>query len=239
MNQRPTTGGNFNISPIYWKKVDGWIAVGPGLETAQADYWQKRGRIPLLEYSYTDRLDPRTGLRQTIEIAADRLNTDYRWYWLFKNGGAHVFPIEQIVAYHWHLEPPYGLPKSVFPQLEEYEVPEPYWCAACAGDTNPHNSESELLTHAMITHRMTLPQARDLLPFASERPRERGAVLAIRKKVKAIEGEVEARESAPGPAPKKAIVCDCGTPFASGIEKHNHKRRGECPNASVSAARET
>jgi len=250
MNRRPTTAGNRNINNIYWKRSEsegGWIIVGPGLETLQADHWKKKGRIPLLEYSYSDKVSPRTNLRETIDLHGDRLATTYRWYWLFKNGGAHVFPIDQIVAYHWHIEPPYGLPKSVFPQLKEgvgpgeeyYEVPDPYWCAACPGQSNPLNSESELLTHAMITHRMTLPQARDLLPFAHERPRERGAVLAIRKKVKAIEGEVEARESAPGPAPKKVIVCDCGTPFASGIEKHNHKRRGECPNASVSAARET
>jgi hypothetical protein len=242
MNQRPTTARNRNINPIYWKKnkrEGGWIIVGPGLATAQADHWIKKGRIPLLEYSYSDRVSPKTNLRETIDLQADRLGTTYRWYWLFKNGGAHVFPIDQIVAYHWHIEPPYGLPKSTFPQLEEWEVPEPYWCAACAGDSNPHNSESEILTHAMITHRMTLVQARDLLPFAHERPKERGAVLAIRKKVKAIEADVEKRENVPGPAPKKIVVCECGASFAYGLEKYRHQKRGECPNASVSAVEET
>lgn len=239
MNQRPTTARNRNINPIYWKKADwegGWIIVGPGLETAQADRWQKKGRKPLLEYSYTDKVNPRTQIRETIELNADRLGSTYRWYWLFKNGGAKVFPIEQIVAYHWHIEPPYGLPKSVFPQLEEWDVPEPFWCAACPGKINPLNSESELLTHAMITHRMTLQQARDLLPFAHERPRDRGAVLAIRKKVKAIEAEVVARENRPGPKPKKAVICDCGEPFPNGLAKYRHQqRKGECPSATVSA----
>jgi hypothetical protein len=241
MNKRPTTATNRNINPIYWKKnvrEGGWIIVGPGLETAQAERWQKKGRTPLEKYSYTDRINPRTNVPFTIELVADRLGTSYRYYWLFKNDGAHLFPIEQIVAHHWHIEPPYGLPKSVFPQLEEYDVPEPYWCAACPGKSNPHNSEDELLTHAMITHRMTLVQARDLLPFAHERPRDRGAVLAIRKKVKAIEVEAEVRDKTPGPAPKRLVICDCGEPFANGLEKYRHQQRGECPSATGSAQQE-
>jgi len=244
MNRRPTTAGNRNINPIFWqknKREGYWIIVGPGLETAQADHWIKKGRRPLLEYSLTDRVSVKTGLRDTIEPVADRLGTTYRYYWLFKNGGAHLFPIEQIVAHHWHIEPPYGLPKSVFPQLEEYDVPEPYWCAACVGNSNPLNSENELLTHAMITHRMTLPQARDLLPFAHERPKERGAVLAIRKKSQAIEAEVEKRESesAPTSKPTKLVVCECGQAFSNGLDKYRHQKGGHCPRASVSASEET
>jgi hypothetical protein len=241
MNQRPSTAGHWNINPIYWQKKDGWIVVGPGLATAQADLWKKKGCSPLLDYSYTDRTNARTGERQTIEPVRDRLGTIYRYYWLFKNGGARLFTIQQIVAHHWHIEPPYGLPKSVFPQLAEWDVPEPLWCAACVGNSNPFNSENELLTHAMIAHRMTLPQARDLLPFARERPRERGAVLAIRKKTKAIEAEVEKRESEPAPTskPRTLVVCDCGQVFSNGLDKYRHVKKGECPRASVSASDET
>jgi len=239
MGQRPSTAQNRNINPIYWQKGDGWIITGPGLETAQAERWRKKGRTPLLEYSLTDRTNPKSGLRETIEGNADRLATEYRYYWLFKNGGAHLFTIEQIVAHHWHIQPPYGLPLSVFPQLEEYDVPKPYWCAACPGKSNPMNSEEELLTHAMITHRMTLVQARDLIPFAQLAPKDRGPRLAIRKKVKAIEAQAEERDRVPGPTPKRIVVCECGAPFSNGLEKYRHQKKGECPSASVPATEGT
>ena len=244
MEQRPTTSQNRNINPIYWSKSEkegGYIIVGPSPATAQGKRWERKGRTPLLEYSYTDKVSPKTGMKETIEVNKDRLGTPWRFYWLFRNGGAHLFPIEQIVEHHWHIEPPYGLDVAVFPQLEEYEVPEPHWCAACPGKTPPRNSEEELIQHAMVSHRMTLQEARDIARFAKERPRPTGS-LAIRKKTEKIEAAAEKRESEPPNAQKrhKMVICDCGEPFNSGIEKHNHQKRGECSavHASASASEE-
>ena len=253
MAKRPTTSENRNINPIYWKRSPNYgspgdIIIGPGLETAQAASWKRRGRIPLEEYSLTDRVSPKTLKRETIDYSADQLMTPWRYYWLFKNQWAHLFPIEQIVEHHWHIEPPYGLPLSVFPQLEEYDVPEPYWCAACPGRRPPLNSEEQLITHAMIHHRMTLPEARDLLRFAKERAQSTGAALAIRRRAKAVEAErakrdeqpaIQEPEAKPPKKPARPAMCVCGTEFPNGFARMWHVRRGECPNASVSASEET
>src|SRR3990167_9067645 len=156
--QRQGPNANRNINDIYWRKPDGWIIVGhsalPGTNgrplTAQAESLIRKGWEPLIEYSYTDRVSPKTGHRETIEVATDRLGTPDRYYWLFKNGGAHLFTIEQIVEHHWHLNPPYGLPRTVFPQLREWDVPDAYWCPACPGDQQARNSEEQVVTHLMI-----------------------------------------------------------------------------------------
>ena len=209
MEQHTSASGQRSINPIYWARADheenpGWILVGPSAVigadgrplTRQAEQWIRKGRKPLIEYSYTNEVSPKTGKRETIESSKDRLNTEWRWYWLFKNGGAHLFPIEQIVAHHWHINPPYGLSKDVFPQLKEWDVPEPRWCAACPGNLSPRNSDEELITHAMISHRMTEPQARDLLKYASNPPVGRSG-LSIRRKAQVAEAKAEEAGIAP------------------------------------------
>ena len=181
-------------------------------------------------------MSPKTGQKETIEVNKERLGTPWRYYWLFKNGGAHLFPIEQIVEHHWHVEPPYGLDPSVFPQLDEYDVPEPHWCAACPGKAPPRNSEEELIHHAMVHHRMTLQEARDIARFAKERPRPSGS-LAIRRKAEKIEADAEKRESEPPKMqkPHKVVVCECGEPFDNGLDKYRHQKRGDCSALNASA----
>src|SRR3990167_632194 len=122
--QEETKGAtaNRNIHDIYWQKGPkeadpGWIIVGPSAQslpngrliTTQAEAWIRKGRVPLTEYSYTNKVSPKTGQRETLnpsKDSGDRLNTPDRWYWLFRNGGAHLFPIEQIVSHHWPITPP-------------------------------------------------------------------------------------------------------------------------------------
>ena len=241
MERNTTAGSVRNINDIYWKRgpnesSPGWILVGPNAIpgpdgrplTAQAETWKRKGRTPLIEYSYTDEVSPITGKRETIETAKNRLNTEWKWYWLFKNGGAHLFPIDQIVSYHWHIKPPYGLDKSVFPQLEEYDVPEPLWCAACPGERPPKNSQEELVTHAMVHHRMTEPQARDLLKYASHPP-VGAAGLNIRRKAQKIEEDAKDAGISPTdmPSPDLPVAkprCNfCGADFGTATIKDKHE----------------
>lgn len=182
---------NRNINDIYWRKPDGYITVGPsaihGTDgrplTRQAEGLIRRGWEPLIEYSYTDRISPKTGQRDTIETNLDHLNTPDRYYWLFRNGGAHLFSIQQIVEHHWHIKPPFGLPKAVFPQLDEWEVPDPRWCPQCVNRA-PMNSDDQVVKHLLLMHQpMTSAQAADLLQYAKEPP-VAAAGVAIRRKVK-------------------------------------------------------
>lgn len=233
--ESPATA-NRNINDIFWRKPDGWIVVGPSAVrgsdgrplTAQAEGLIRRGWEPLVDYSYTDRISPKTGQRETIEVTEDRLATPDRYYWLFANGGAHLFTIEQIVEHHWHITPPFGLPKTVFPQLDEWDVPEPYYCPACPGDRPPKNSDEQVMQHLMVEHRMTLVQARDLQESTDNfRERPVGSTgLAIRRKVQEAEESAEKRDAEVSPDQPKAnlIICDqCGDgPFKDGLAKGRH-----------------
>ena len=225
---------NRNINDIYWRKPDGWIIVGPSAVrgangrplTAQAEGWIRRGYEPLIEYSYTDRVSDKTGHRDTIETNADKLNTPDRYWWLFKNGGAHLFSIKQIVEHHWHIKPPYGLPTSVFPQLLEWEVPDPYWCPVCPGTRPPKNSEEQVVTHLQIEHRMNLMQTRDLQQTSNgfrDAPATGDLGLGIRRRAQAIEQQAEATQAqAPVLTPRLIICNDCGESFPDGLAKGRH-----------------
>lgn len=231
---------NRNINDCYWKKGPhdsdpGWIIVGPSAQpgpdgrplTRHAEKWMRQGREPLVEYSFTNRVSPRTGQRETIETNADRLTTEDRYYWLFANGGAHLFPIEQIVAHHWHINPPFGLSTDAFPQLDEWEVPEAVWCGACAGEQAPRNSEEELVSHLLISHRMTLPQARDLIASYDIHSKPRGARgVTLRRKAQGIERQVEKQEQEAKPKRARLIICDlCGEQFRDGLSKGRHMKQ--------------
>lgn len=244
---------NVNLGDIYWKKGSresdpGWIIVGPTTERGRdgrpinlhAETWIRKGRTPLLEYSYTSRVSARTGNRETLEITADRLNTPDRYYWLLANGGARLFTIEQIVAHHWHITPPFGLSKAAFPQLDEWDVPEPHYCGACTAEQPPKNSEEELISHMIIGHRMTLPAARDLIASYDIHERPRGTKgLTIRRKAQAFERAVEEVSETPSPDQPKArlIVCDdCGVSFPDGLAKARHVKKGHAPASQPSDA---
>ncbi len=235
-----TPTGNRNINDIYWRKNDGWITVGPNAQvgmdgrplTAQAETKRRYGWEPLVEYSFTDRVSDKTGLRDTIELTQDRLATPDKFYWFFVNGGAPLFPIEQIVAHHWHITPPFGLPKSVFPQLDEWEVPEPHYCPAC--NRSMLNSVQEVETHLLVQHQMNTQQIRGLQE-ASHGFRDKAAGapgLAIKRKVRAIEKQVEASDARPAVAPSpdlpqpRLIICnECGESFPDGLAKARHMKK--------------
>lgn len=243
----PTT--NRNINDIYWMRADdesdpGQIMVGPSallggdgrMMTAQAEWWQRRGRKPLIEYSYTNRVSPITGHRETIELNEDRLNTPDWAYWFFVNGGVHLFPIEQIVEMHWHITPPYGLALDVFPQLREWEVPEPFYCGACQGSHAPFNAESELVKHLLVWHSFTRPQAMDLIASYDVHSQPRGPLgLSLRRKAVQVEADAEParRVVSPDlPVSGKFICNTCGEEFENAARLSRHENRAHGVAAS-------
>jgi hypothetical protein len=250
----PTT--NRNINDIYWRKADGWITVGPNAQlgvdgrplTAQSETKKRYGWEPLIQYSFTDRVSDKTGQRDTIELTADRLGTPDKFYWFFVNGGAPLFPIDQIVAYHWHIKPPFGLPKTVFPQLDEYDVPEPHYCPACAPGSPIKNSPEEVVKHLMVQHQMNLQQVRELqTATGSFRDQPIGAAgLAIRRKAQGIEKQAVAAGVVPTATPStdlpkpRLIICDqCGDRFDDGLAKARHmKKEHPKPSGEIVSAGE-
>ena len=53
---------------------------------------------------------------------------DEPWRLIFQRGGAREFPVDQVLAYHWHLNPPYR--EVTFPQIEDIDVTD-YFCPEC------------------------------------------------------------------------------------------------------------
>ncbi len=208
---------NQAILDIYWRRPDGYIIVGPGEETRQADTFKRRGYVPLpIEYAYTDRIGLKSHKPETLDNSQDHLATD-RFYWLLRNGGAKEFTVEQIVELHWHVTPPYGMSVDDFPQLKDYVLPEPLWCPNCPGERPPKNSEAELVQHAMIAHQMSQQQAQGLIQWAHRKPTSK--VPLVRR------ADVTA-------AVTDKFVCDrCGDGFATPIERFNHQRHCASPAA--------
>ena len=209
--------------------------------TRQAEGLMRRGWEPLIEYSYTNRISQHTGQRDTIEVTADRLGTPDRYYWLFANGGAHLFTIEQIVEHHWHINPPFGLPKSVFPQLEVWDVPEPRWCPQCPPGRAPMNSDDQVVKHLLVVHQpMTSTQAAALVEFAKTPP-STAAGLAIRRKTASVQAastaEIAAAE-AEASAGHRIICNHCGEPFKNSGALTRHVKAEHPADASPEEGRE-
>ncbi|KKL73192.1 hypothetical protein LCGC14_2077390 [marine sediment metagenome] len=233
------TSANRNINECYWRRgpneeSPGWIIVGPGPETAQALRWQAAGREALVELSLTDRVSPKTRKRERIEYGEDNLGRN-RFYWLLKNGGGKEFPISQVVAYKWHIKPPYGLSKEAFPQLEEYELPDPWWCPLCSPRVMPKNSASQLLQHIIIGHGLPMSEAKPLLAGASKPPVSGGLDPVLLKKQTPEEKEAEEAERAEiaakaeeetrdmrDPTKGRLAVChSCGTEISGSLANHD------------------
>lgn len=241
--QRPASN-NVNINDIYWRKpvqpgdTAGYIVVGPSAIpgpdgrplTVQAEARVRKGWEPLIAYSYTNRVSSKTQQRETIESTQDRLATPDWAYWLFVNGGAHLFPIEQIVEHHWHLQPPYypaGTPaEDVFPQLADWEVPGAFWCPACPGSAPPKNSEEQVSTHLILQHSMTSVQVNDLYEQTAgfTNPAHTSGGIRLRRKLVETEMRAEQQRNAPSPElqarPSVQICNNCGERISGLLRDH-------------------
>ena len=110
----------------YYRKPNGWIVTAPVWATFRAD----------MEYKGFQFL-PQYGAF-TIDQPWGNPNKDARgqpfnsatepWRIIFQKGGAKEFPVEQIIAFRWHINSPYGEVK--FPQLDGVEVHD-LWCPEC------------------------------------------------------------------------------------------------------------
>lgn len=220
-------GGAYNIDNLYWKKGPkekeaGYIIVGPGLETEQGKRWQRLGRIPLRQYSLTAKIHGETGQPMTIESNRDHLSsggdTAYMYYWLIRNGGISLFPIEQLLEFKWHIKPPMGMKVEAFPQFQEYEIPEPYWCSMCAAERS-FLTEGSLMKHAMLMHDLDRIEVKQVLKNARVRPESMGSGVlpALVKRNAQPKAAVETE------APEHQCE-DCGKTFEVAIALAGHRR---------------
>ena len=110
-------GGVGGYPWMYWRRpvrpgdpLSGWITIGPGgatprgaRDTGSYNLYLKKGFQPITKYGYINPPSSEKGW--------------YDFIHLIRQGGAHEFPVSQILAYRWHIHPP--VPGVKFPQLEE------------------------------------------------------------------------------------------------------------------------
>jgi hypothetical protein len=129
---------------MYYRKPDGWIVPAQSAPNYFAGKLA-RGFTPLPQYGT---FTPGQMSEDVRGIPFDA-HTEM-WRVIFQKDGAEAFPVEQIIAYNWHLSPPYA--GVTFPQMEGVEVPE-LDCPEC--EIPPCHDISDLASHLRIGHKYT------------------------------------------------------------------------------------
>ena len=127
----------------YYKRPDNeWIMALPTSLGNDRD-WQMKGFQRLLKYGefHNGTTGEKPNTRDDNGVPWNPANEP--WRQIFLRGGAHEFPITQVLAYRWHLRPPYREVK--FPQLEGITVTD-LECPECdKGVFSSRNSQEATL----------------------------------------------------------------------------------------------
>ncbi len=130
---------------LYWRKVtNGWIVCAPGWPQEYAKRL-KRGWTPLPQYGTF------VPGRVSEDARGHRFDAHREpWRVIFQKGGAEEFPLDQVIAYNWHLTPPYR--EVEFPQLKGVDV-DVLDCPEC--NLPPFHETDHLAQHLRIRHEYT------------------------------------------------------------------------------------
>jgi hypothetical protein len=129
---------------MYWRRADGYIVVLPAWDSEFMRQWKDKGYTPLPQYGQFYLWNPEENWNANIE--------PYRR--IFKMGGAHEFPVEQIIEAGWHRKPPY--PGVEFPQLKGVKLTD-VQCPTCL---KWFASDAALRKHESIAHSEVAETAR-------------------------------------------------------------------------------
>jgi hypothetical protein len=146
----------------YWQLPTGWIVTGQDNLSA-IESQQAKGMVRLPQFGKFP-LNPqlrRNAVGQVIPAWSPRLRP---WDRILEWGGAEMFPVEQIIAHHWHrgcwIETFDYFPdgtwrkhrrKVNFPQIAGLNLGEGFRCPNCPTRL-PFNTEAELRVHRSVMH---------------------------------------------------------------------------------------
>ncbi len=185
---------------MYYRLSDGWISPAPAhpLEVAKR---LERKQIALKAYGqflYDRRSTDANGQRWDARAEP--------WRMIFQRGGEQEFPVDQVIAFKWHLRSPYQ--EVSFPQLEGiyWEV---YECPDCEKAVFTSLEEGyaphDMIDHLRLGHGWSRAEvaeyAREVgISFKRERRTHTPAAL-----------EIEQSKDLPGPERDPKFKCDvCG-----------------------------
>ncbi len=90
--------------------ASGWVVIGPGgaaaggrRDVGSYTLYTTRGFRPLMNYG-------------VVDVPTGQTKPGHEYITMMRNGGIHEFPVSQILALKWHLEPP--ILGTIFPQYE-------------------------------------------------------------------------------------------------------------------------
>ena len=148
----PKPGEDVEISPhMYTKKPKddlaepGWVKVTPAWKSIRSDY-EGRG------FQYMDRYGKfHTGATNQDRRGVPWTPEEEPWRLIFQMEGAAEFPVDQVIAFHWHLAPPYR--EVRFPQLDGVDIYD-YQCPECRKPVL-FSSRNEQLALRMLRQHLT------------------------------------------------------------------------------------
>lgn len=139
----------------YWKRIEdgglssGWIVIASTSPSNRADSEYKGSRLLSMYGEFVNgSAQPRAQAKEK-DARGNPWNPALEpWRLIFQLDGAKEFPIEQIIAYRWHIRPPYR--EVNFPQLQGIEITN-HGCPECDkgifSSVNPAEAAQMLRTH--------------------------------------------------------------------------------------------
>lgn len=222
----------------YYRKPNDWIVVAPTTPSNRSGY-EYKGFTYLPQYGeFANGTNERTAKQNARDDRGNPWNPAIEpWRLIFQRDGAKEFPVDQIIAFRWHLTPPY---KEVnFPQLEGVDITV-YPCPECKkgvfSSVNALEASEQLRTHLTCginkRHEYTPTDMRELgkelnIDFDSARI---GRVQEIKEQAAP---DKEPLELTPTEVPVEGCdECDFSPPEDSGNPKaslmmhkrHNHEK---------------
>ncbi len=157
-------GGGGTVPHIYYARRDthptqpGWIINRDSHPIQQAKYI-KGGWTPREEFgSFVYGMFGNDQVKDANGVLFDSAKEPYRVF--FQRGGAEHMPVDQVIAYGWHITPPYKGVK--FPQVDNLDIPR-FQCAECPH--RPFVASIHLKTHLESTHKYT---RMELIQYAND-----------------------------------------------------------------------
>lgn len=123
----------------------GWIFPRETTPNYRAKY-MKAGWVPLDQFgTFVYGLWGNIAVQDVAGVHFDSSRENYRVF--FQKNGAEHMPVDQVIAFGWHLDPPYK--QITFPQLEGLEIPV-FQCLDC--NHAPFAASAHLRIHLLSTH---------------------------------------------------------------------------------------
>ena len=133
----------------YWRRPDnGWITVAAAF-MPNREHYESKGMVYLSQYGQFKPGGPEDTVGPDVDDKGNPWNPAAEpWKRILQRGGAKEFPLEQIIAFRWHVAPPY---KGIdFPQLHGADITD-YQCPECDrgvySSQNPQEAARLLRVH--------------------------------------------------------------------------------------------